>query len=126
MSAPYAIIVLILLSCGFEKKKMYLSEDGRTLIQVDLADISADGCFNLPGTINSIGFAAYLDCIELTQLILPEILTEIEESAFDGCTRLTQVIFPEIGAWGFLNCTGIKQIMLPESLAKIGGGAFRG
>lgn len=61
------------------------------------------------------------------------ILTEdvpVPQSAFNGCTYLTEIILPEtvteIGDYAFRNCTSLETINLPDSLSRIGLGMFDG
>ncbi len=50
------------------------------------------------------------------------------DEAFSGCTELTEVVLPEgvteIGMWAFSDCTSLKSITLPKGLTRIGDGAF--
>jgi len=51
-------------------------------------------------------------------------------SAFNGCTALTEVILPdgvtEIGNYAFANCSGLQMLSLPDELETIGSAAFNG
>lgn len=51
----------------------------------------------IPGTIygtnvTSIGDAAFVNCIGLTSIIIPDSVTSIGGEAFDGCSGLTDVV----------------------------------
>lgn len=52
----------------------------------------------------------------------------IESEAFMGCTELTEVVIPEgvteIGMWAFSDCTALTGITLPSSVTDIGEDAF--
>ena len=64
---------------------------------------------------------AFLDCVNLTSLQLPESCVTIGRNAFKGCTGLTASPLPmtatSIGS-GFMNgCTGITELTIPPGYA---------
>ncbi len=109
---------------------MLLSEDGLTLINIDLADIPADGHFIFPGSVNNVANGVFRGCTGLAQVTFPKGLTEIDILAFLGCTGLKQVTFPEglteISGLAFYGCTGLTRVTFPEMLSRIGEQAFLG
>lgn len=88
------------------------------------------GNLEIPATIENLpvkivgGFssAAYM-----TEIVLPNTVTHIEESAFEGCTGLKKITLPEglleIGDKAFCN-TALKNITIPESVLKVGKSIF--
>lgn len=74
--------------------------------------------------------AAFIGCINLVHISLPEGLTRIGGSAFEGCTSLALTSLPEsltsIGANAFFDCTNLALTSLPEGLTIIGANAFKG
>lgn len=66
----------------------------------------------------------------LTELVIPEGITEIPDQTFVNCKSLEKLIIPEgvqrIGSSAFLFCENLKEITLPASLQSIDEGAFRG
>ena len=66
----------------------------------------------------------------MTQVILPESLTEIGDCAFYNCVYLEEVAFEEkssltrIGNSAFYGCTSLQEIRLPDGVSEIGEGAF--
>lgn len=66
----------------------------------------------------------------LSELQIPEGVTEIEEDAFMLCTALTSISIPnsvtEIGRLAFCGCTGLASINIPDSVTEIGERAFEG
>lgn len=85
-----------------------------------------------PGTLQSIGRAAFTDCIDLTseQLAFPENLKVIGEQAFYYCHGLTgKITLPEslleIKCAAFYSCK-ISEINIPRSLEYLGCMAFAG
>ena len=99
----------------------------------------------LPDTIESIGEFAFFRCRSLTEINIPEKLTEISKGmldlsglesftvsgnvkqigavAFYGCRDLKSVRIcegvSEIGEAAFYNCTGLETLELPRSIQKI-------
>ena len=49
---------------------------------------------NIPGTVNTIGYAAFYQCTNLSSLTLNEGTTTIDEWAFQSCEYLTTVDIP--------------------------------
>ena len=68
---------------------------------------------------------------DLTQIELPQGITEISSSLFQWCYNLTSVTLPStlqrIGSHAFYDCYRLKSVSpLPESLQEVEGGAFAG
>ena len=82
--------------------------DGKTVIGL------SDGCFE--------------NCTQLTTVILPDTLEEINNDAFAGCTSLRGIYIPEstyvIGAGAFYGCTDLEAICIPAGMRFIGPGTF--
>ena len=61
--------------------------------------------------------------------VFPSDITEIDDYAFEGCTGLTDIVIPEniteIGT-AFAYCTNLQYIDIPSSVTNIDGGAFEG
>lgn len=73
---------------------------------VKLIEISSD--------ITYIGMNTFRDCIEVTELILPEGVSRIGASAFNGCEKLYRVNMPEsitvIDTGAFLNSQELREV----------------
>lgn len=80
-------------------------------------------------SVEGIGYGAFKECRQLTNVIIPEGIAEIGEEAFSGCRQLTNVIIPEGVTWirknAFYECRGLTTVSLPESLSGIYESAFR-
>ena len=65
---------------------------------------------------------------DVTNVIVEEGVTTIEEDAFRNCTSLTSVIIPDsvtsIGNYAFNDCTSLTSVVIPDSVTTIGGYAF--
>ena len=115
------------------------------------------GCESLealivPGSVKTVGQAAYKQCISLETLEIEEGLEEMGDSVFVGCSSLQKVSLPgslkvislatfkdcekidslvlvkgleEIGESAFEGCKSLPNVSLPESLVKIAKAAFK-
>ena len=63
-----------------------------------------------------LGVYAFNNCTSLSEINIPESITEIEWGIFNGCTKLTNVIIPEsvksFGDWAFGNCMKLKDVYM--------------
>ena len=76
------------------------------------------------------GAKLYLNGVELTEVIIPDSVTEIGYLTFNGCTSLTSVTIPDsvtsIRGSAFQNCTSLTSVTIGDSVTSIGGSAFSG
>lgn len=83
----------------------------------------------LPKTLNSIGSAAFKNAKNISEITIPNNITNISDETFQGCENLVNVIFDEgsqirtIGSEAFAS-TKIKRIKLPNTVEEIGDWAF--
>ena len=81
------------------------------------------------GTDKTNGKRLYLNGKELTELVIPDSVTSIENYAFFGCSGLTSVTISNrvtsIGDWAFNNCSGLTSVIIPDSVTSIGFEAFK-
>ena len=82
----------------------------------------------LPDTVTDIGPRAFAYCTVLESVTLPEGLESIGDSAFWNCYRLTEITIPttvtSIGGHAFASCENLKSIVLPEGIEEIGAFTF--
>ena len=71
----------------------------------------------------------YINNQLVTDLIIPDSVTEIKSYVFYNCTGLASVTIPDsvtsIGDYAFYNCTGLTSVTIPDSVTSIGRYAFR-
>lgn len=76
----------------------------------------------------SNGMKLFIDGAELTEVVIPESVTEIKEYAFSNVKSLKKVVFHDgvkkVGGGAFNYCSGLEEIILPEGLTQIETGAF--
>ena len=91
-------------------------------------------CVNLtnitiPDSVTSIGVFAFYDCSGLTSVIIPNSVTSIGDDAFSRCSGLTSVIIPNsvtsIGDGAFSGCRGLTSVIIPNSVTSIGKSAYQ-
>lgn len=77
--------------------------------------------------ISDNGFA---DCINITEITIPNTCIHLGEKAFFRCTSLTSIVIPEgtveIPKMCFAGCKSLATVTLPNSLRKVHSTAFRG
>lgn len=68
--------------------------------------------------------------VTLTEAVVPEGVTRIENDAFDNCTKLAKITLPStlttLADEVFRNCTSLTSITLPKGLLDMGNGVFEG
>lgn len=78
--------------------------------------------------VTTIGKEAFQDCESITQVIVPDSVTVIEDFAFAKCKSLADAKIPNgvttIGNYAFYQCTSLTRVDIPDSVTKIGDYAF--
>ncbi len=79
-------------------------------------------------TVTEIGDSAFMNCVEVPIVSMPNTVTKIGNKAFYWCDGLSSIkmsnALTEIGDSAFYFCRTIKTIDLPNSVTRIGCGAF--
>ena len=80
--------------------------------------------------ITNIGQSAFMDCVNLTSVTIPDTVRLIWYGAFWNCSSLKSIDIPEsvymIRERAFMNCTSLEQIELPDGISRIWEYAFYG
>ena len=101
-------------------------EEGRLISW--LHQTRPDGSYKVPEDIRVIGASAFVECKELTGVLLPEGLEVIEESAFNRCDALTEVVLPEtlttLRNKAFADCDLLSAVRIPLNLTDMDGNPF--
>lgn len=94
---------------------------------------STSGNITIPEVANnyrvtSIGTKAFLNCINLTSIEIPNSITSIGDYAFGFCTKLTSITMPNsvtsIGICAFDGCANLEDVTLSTSLKRLERGTF--
>ena len=103
------------------------------------SQIKGDGIFNsyfkalsgemiIDKSITSIGYNAFSQCDNITNVIIPNTVTTIEGYAFANCDLLTEIKLPDsiltIGTNAFNGCKKLETIKISSNLQSIGNSAF--
>lgn len=68
------------------------------------------------GSITTIGDEAFRNCMNITELSLPESLTSIGSGAFKGCTGVTDLTLPasltSVGSGALEDCPNLKKLVV--------------
>ena len=78
----------------------------------------------IPDSVTEIGNSAFSGCTSLAEIVIPDSVTGIGEFAFSGCTALLKVVLSKnmtaIEAQTFSGCSSLESIIIPEGVTKIG------
>lgn len=80
-------------------------------------------------TVTGIGDYAFMDCVKLQNIVLPNTIQEVGYSAFQGCILLKNITLPQsvvtVGSNGFKGCISLEKIELSR-IKEITSGCFNG
>lgn len=80
--------------------------------------------------IKKIGDSAFVCCLTLREIYLPDTLEIIEQNAFSNCKFLEEITIPasvkEIGDEAFSFCQNLKKITFVGDMPKLGENVFKG
>ena len=80
-------------------------------------------------SVSALGDNAFVDCISLTSVTMPEGIASIGNGAFKSCTGLTSITIPntvtDIGTEAFTDCTSLKSITIPDSVRNMSNAVFK-
>ncbi len=116
---------------------------------VSIGDAAFDGCSNLTSVYireieswcsitfsdsssNPLCYAKnlYINNEIVTELVIPDTITEIKNYVFYNCSRLASIEISDsvlsIGELAFYNCTSLTRVVIGENVKNIKGGAFLG
>ena len=83
---------------------------------------------NIPNSVTNIGDRAFSWCKSFTKINIPNSVITIGNSAFLSCRSLTNINIPNsvitIGNSAFLSCRSLTNINIPDSVTNIGNDAF--
>lgn len=92
-------------SCTLES--VVIQNGVATIEEASFEDCDSLKSINIPGSVESVGFASFADCGALSEVVVSEGVKTIERFAF-------------------ANCSGLKKISLPGSLEYISANTFDG
>ena len=82
----------------------------------------------IPDCITELGSSAFQNRSNLKSVVIPDSVTKIGGAAFSGCSNLESVLIPdsvtEIESAAFRRCSSLESVVIPHSVTKIGDNAF--
>ena len=88
------------------------------------------GTVTIGSNVSVIGERAFYGCEAITDIVLPNSLTQLGTRAFYKCTKLKNVTLgtslTEIPDYAFYNCSALEAISIPDGVTRIGRYAFKG
>ncbi len=82
----------------------------------------------IPNTVEIIGDGAFRGCYNLESVNIPDSVTNIEENLFYGCKKLKNITIPtgvtSIGDSAFYDCISFTEITIPSAVLSIGKSVF--
>jgi BspA type Leucine rich repeat region (6 copies)/Secretion system C-terminal sorting domain len=111
------------------------SSEGETFTVTAIDDYAFMSCIKLtsvtiPNSITSIGNVAFFRCYGLTSVTIPNSVTTIGSSAFEQCHKLASITLSNaltsIQDNTFYFCGSLTNITIPASVSSIGNSAFGG
>ena len=89
---------------------------------------NADSNYDIPPTVESIGYGSFAGNKRIKSVKIPDSVTEIGDSAFARCESLSEIVFNErlesIGKYTFDGCSNIVAVSFPKAIKSIGKSAF--
>ena len=83
----------------------------------------------IPDSVTNIGHYAFKGCLRLTSITIPDSVTSIGQGTFEDCSDLTTITIPgsvtSIGRYTFKACTSLTSVIIPDSVTSIEQGAFQ-
>jgi hypothetical protein len=102
------------------------NKDQTELIQYAIG--KAETTFDIPNSVTSIGYGAFEDCTNLTNVTIPNSITSIGSVAFRGCKNLTSITIPNsitnMGLGAFEDCISLTSVTIPDSVTSINNQTF--
>lgn len=107
----------------YVKNGCLIEAETKTLIKACLdAEIPSDG------SVCIIGKTAFAGNENLTEITIPEGITEIHADAFEDCRELASITLPQslkkLGGGALSSCAALTEIAIPSGVEEIGYGLF--
>ncbi len=125
----YSKDVRKLLKVPQELRRGYSVKEGtRIICNYAFSDCSSLSNIVIPDSVTDIGDYVFFHCRSLSNIVIPDSVTDIGEGAFSDCRSLSNIVIPDsvtdIGEGAFSGCSSLSNIVIPDSVADIGDYAF--
>ena len=115
------------LPCGVQAAEFdYTVSDGQ--VTITGWNASASGVVTVPAVVDgypvtAIADYAFLQCVDLTEVYLPDSVATIGEAAFWGCENLQTIHLPDtmtsLGFSAFAYCSNLNEIRIPDGISEL-------
>ena len=82
----------------------------------------------IPDYVTEIGEEAFYDCVRLETVVIPDSVTTVGDQAFFNCGKLTNLTIGSavatIGIRAFDGCVSLETVVIPDSVTTVGYAAF--
>lgn len=106
----------------------YITVENNTIMSVTTNNIFTDAKLIIADGIVCIGSRAFSNC-NISQVIMPDTITEIYESAFNNCKTLKKIKLSDnitvLSQSCFDQCESLEDVILPQNLITIKESAFQ-
>ena len=93
-----------------------------------LSDLPRLTNVTIPDSVTETGAQTFQNCTSLKNVILPNSIVSLDTGVFQNCTSLENITIPDsvtsIGEHAFGACTSLTNITIPDSVTSIGNSAF--
>ena len=117
--------IIIPASITWARKKFPVTELGANSF-LDCSDLSS---VIIPSSVKSLGESCFSGCSNLAFITLPSSVTSLGKSCFSGCTGLTSLTIPSsvtsLGEYCFYGCSNLTSVTIPSSVTSLGRGCFQ-
>ena len=125
----YSKDVRKLLKAPKELRRGYSVKEGtRIICNYAFSDCSSLSNIVIPDSVTDIGDYVFFHCRSLSNIVIPDSVTDIGEGAFSDCSSLSNIVIPDsvtdIGKSAFSGCSSLSNIVIPDSVTDIGDDAF--
>ena len=125
----YSKDVRKLLKAPKELRRGYSVKEGtRIICNYAFSDCSSLSNIVIPDSVTDIGDYVFFHCRSLSNIVIPDSVTDIGEGAFSDCRSLSNIVIPnsvtDIGEGAFSGCSSLSNIVIPDCVTDIGDYAF--
>ena len=125
----YSKDVRKLLKAPKELRRGYSVKEGtRIICNYAFSDCSSLSNIVIPNSVTDIGDYAFSYCSSLSNIVIPDSVTDIGNFAFSRCCSLSEIVIPSsvtsIGNRAFSRCSSLKYISIPKSVIGLNGNPF--